>query len=147
MHADSKNLSWAVPVKKVKDDNDEASPGEIMGTSRDPNPRAAKIPFKQRLRPGMVVKCKPHMLSSYQDMAIILCPAGALPSASKDSQGKGAREEQEDKYLCAMVYPGILPGSHQVSLWHQMVVDVDWMEKEVLLEYDAATRYYFAMVS
>lgn len=41
-----------------------------------------------------------------------------------------------------MILPGTLGGSYEVQLWRQVVVDVAQMEAEVVLEYDAATRYY-----
>lgn len=89
-------------------------------------------------------------------MAVILCPQDAVGETVKDIQGKqvnkdgpsGDTEEHSKSkgYLCAMVLPSILPEAYELSLWRQVVVNVEAMEAEVVLEYDIATRYYFIKV-
>ena len=94
----------------------------------------ANIPFKERLRPGMVVSWNPsddtpgfYRLPG-RNLAMILSPEG------------------EETYRCAVAVPAIMPGAFEVYLWQQVVASVDTMEAEVLLEYDVGTRYYYENV-
>lgn len=64
----------------------------------------------------------------------------------KSGQGEEIDEGKGEAYLCALLAPSPLPGSHGISLWRQVVVRVDEMEAEVLLEWDEATRYYYITV-
>ncbi|KAK4173337.1 P-loop containing nucleoside triphosphate hydrolase protein [Triangularia setosa] len=120
-------------------------------------PDAKDVPFKERIRPGMVVSYrsmgKAGALGPKQ-MGVVLSRAEAVgervrdvygvqvnPTLSGDSEGaKGER------YLCSMVIPAILPGAYDVSLWRQAVVAVEEMEAEIILEWDMATRYYYMTV-
>jgi kinesin family protein 2/24 len=81
---------------------------------------------------------------------------GALVNPAPDSEergddalgpgGKGERDRGDEAYLCALVMPGLLPGSYGIGLWRQVVVQVSRMEEEVLMEWDEATRYYYLTV-
>ncbi|KAF6828757.1 diatom spindle kinesin 1 (kinesin motor domain containing protein) [Colletotrichum plurivorum] len=126
---------------------------ELLSDSMDPNPKASQTPFKDRIRPGMVVRWNPpddfSMKLSGLNMVIIMCPLAAAGPSARDLNGNlvlGEGEDMKDpegvKYLCAMVVPGFMTDSYELSMWRQVVVDVGQMEAEVLLEYDAATRYY-----
>ncbi|KAK3386173.1 P-loop containing nucleoside triphosphate hydrolase protein [Podospora didyma] len=141
---------------------------ELMNSSVDPEPGAASIPFKQRIRPGMVVSYNaPPVWSSttnlvpVKQLAVVLCPATAVNARVKDMQGvqvnpgttgteqaegDDSEKRKPERYLCSMVLPGIMPGSYGIGLWHQGTVDVDQMEAEVVLEYDPATRFYYMAV-
>lgn len=123
-----------------------------LASSADLNSSAAKLPFKERIRPGMVVRWNPP--ADFSDtlpglnMAVILCPQLAAGSNARDLDGNQVNgeiaDEQESnstKYLCAMVLPGFMADSYEINMWRQVVVDVEQMEAEVLLEYDSATRY------
>jgi kinesin family protein 2/24 len=106
----------------------------------------AKVPFKQRIRPGMVVKYKPSKPTGLDfNMATILCPDWAVETHVKDWQGNEVvvATGGPKRYLCGLVSPGLLPDSYQVSIWRQAVIAVEDMEAEVTLEYDQAMRYYF----
>lgn len=137
----------------------------MLDSSADPEPDAAGIPFKERIRPGMVVRWKPSREGGRLGaagregigMAVVLCPAGAVGGRVRDfmgavvnppeGEGKEAEgERQGERYLCAMVSPSLLPGSYGLSLWRQAVVSVEEMEAEVLMEWDEATRYYYMTV-
>ncbi|KAL4915714.1 P-loop containing nucleoside triphosphate hydrolase protein [Aspergillus aurantiobrunneus] len=87
-----------------------------------------KLPFKDRIRPGMAVRWTRSGEAS--QLALVLSPEG--------DAGKG--------YLCALVVPGTLANAYEVHLWRQSVVSVDAMEAEVLLEYHRMSRYYFIAV-
>lgn len=92
------------------------------------------------------------------NMVVILCPRSAVGPGVRDVLGnevskvggpsgkEGEEGTEPQSYLCAMVLPSILPESYELSLWRQVVVDVEAMEAEVLLEYDTATRYYFMKI-
>jgi kinesin family member 2/24 len=121
-------------------------------SSRDTDSEAQSLTFKERIRPGMVVRWSPPadfalQLPSKQNLAVILCPQQAAGENSKDFVGNKVQEQSDSqRYLCAMVLPGALPNAYEVSLWRQVVIDVDYMEAEVLLQYDTSTRYYHTTV-
>ncbi|KAK3902481.1 kinesin-like protein Klp59C [Staphylotrichum tortipilum] len=132
----------------------------LLDSSADPEPDAGSIPFRERIRPGMVVRWTPREeYASFvvggkerKGMAVVLCPAGAVGGRVRDfrgvvvNDGEEGKEEEGGRYLCAMVAPSLLPGSYGVSLWRQAVVAVEEMEAEVLMEWDEATRYYYMTV-
>ncbi|KAL2021906.1 hypothetical protein VTK56DRAFT_6501 [Thermocarpiscus australiensis] len=137
----------------------ESSRLERLDSSADPEPDAASIPFKQRIRPGMVVSWNPpreyagFSAAGGKDLAVVLAPTWAVAERVKDVRGVqvnpggvGAEAKPDDAYLCALVMPSLLPGSYGVSLWRQVVVTVEQMEGEVLMEWDEATRYYYMTV-
>jgi kinesin family protein 2/24 len=113
----------------------ETDEAEKQGlSSRDPRPEMAEVPFKERLRSGMVVSWNPaddtpgfYRLPG-RNLIMILSP------------------EDEGGYRCAVTVPAIMPGAFEIYLWQQVVALVDTMEVEVLLEYDPGTRYYYENV-
>ncbi|KAK7757104.1 hypothetical protein SLS62_000651 [Diatrype stigma] len=156
-----------------------APPGKP--SSRDPDPEAAaSVPFRDRIRPGMVVSYYAAPASSPDESVDSVAPDDAQlavvlsrfdESVSGDGGGDGGEDgdsgpasDETDgdelggaaqgdnggggdggggaRYLCAQVTPGAESETYEVNLWQQVVVDVSNMEKEVVLEYDAETRYY-----
>ncbi|TEA22536.1 Diatom spindle kinesin-1 [Colletotrichum sidae] len=124
---------------------------ELLSSSIDPDEKANSIPFKERIRPGMVVRWNPPPAFSMRlqglNMVLVMCPQANAGLSARDLSGnpvlgRRADDNSQGKYLCAMVVPGLMTDSYELSPWRQVVVDVDQMEAEVLLEYDAATRYY-----
>ncbi|KAJ5698997.1 hypothetical protein N7462_001002 [Penicillium macrosclerotiorum] len=124
-------------------------------SSRDPDPSAATQDFMKRIRPGMVVSWTPPLdlpgRSTTQNLALVLCPQHAVCDGVQDVKSNKTLETvdgpgRNGRYLCAMVLPGAMAGSYEVNLWRQVIVGVEEMEREVLLEYDRATRYYHATV-
>ncbi|WYZ37205.1 hypothetical protein EsH8_II_000711 [Colletotrichum jinshuiense] len=127
---------------------------ESLSSSVDPDPEAAGTPFKERIRPGMVVRWNPPSTFPLglpgMNMVAVMCPHSAAGPKARDVTGNlvsGAGADgngtEGEKYLCAMVLPGFMADSYELSMWRHVVVSVDQMEAEVLLEYDAATRYYY----
>ncbi|KAK4032341.1 P-loop containing nucleoside triphosphate hydrolase protein [Parachaetomium inaequale] len=129
---------------------------ELLDSSADPEPGAASIPFKERIRPGMVVRWNPPAeYASFavggKSYAMVMCPAQAAGERVRDvrgelvnpADGESDRQETGEAYLCALVTPALLPGSYGVGLWRQVVVRVEEIEAELLLEWDEATRYYY----
>ncbi|UNI15936.1 hypothetical protein JDV02_002420 [Purpureocillium takamizusanense] len=141
------------------------STGELLRfagpTSMEPQAEIRALDFKKRVRPGMVVAWTPPEgcrvpLADGLKLALVLCPAASVgdhgtidakgdmvsqsDEANKDADGNPA------KYLCALVNPGIMSGAYDISMWRQFTVDLAWMDKEVLLEYDSATRFYYIAV-
>lgn len=163
-HIDSLNTPASISSESAKPDVlGPLGPTSIL-SSRDLDPTSTEVPFKERLRPGMVVSWnEPHVSSSAVDvpgspkLAVILCPVEAVLGTVKDVHGNlvnptdSSPDDTEDnngtrsgaKYLCALVTPAVMADAYDLNLWRQIVVDVSVMEKEVLLEYDAATRYYY----
>ncbi|KND86582.1 Kinesin-like protein KIF2C [Tolypocladium ophioglossoides CBS 100239] len=131
-------------------------------SSADPAPAAAAVPFKERIRPGMVVSWTPPPraapdLPDGVKPAVVLCPAAAAGHHALDVRGRrvdvqdgGHVAEGEGggpaRFLCALVHPGVTHGTYEVQMWRHMVIDVDMMDAEVTLEYDPATRYYYIAV-
>lgn len=164
MHIDSQHAAEpAVPTSALED----TGPDTILGhlnlasqvSSRDPDQDLLSVPFKDRLRPGMVVKCNLKRwvpMLGESGMVVILCPASAVGSHVKDFEGKSvslggstdrkAEGATEEQFLCAIINPGIMQGAYEISLWRQTCVSIAEMDAEVILEYDAATRYYYIAV-
>jgi kinesin family protein 2/24 len=122
-------------------------------SSKDPDPKSASLPFTERIRPGMAVQWYPPqsfspVLPKVKNLAVVLCPVSGLKEIPSSAQHRpeAVQSSTERQFLCAVVLPGGIPNSHTVSLWRQVVVDVEWMTAEVMLEYDAATRYYHLAV-
>ncbi|KAJ5166225.1 uncharacterized protein N7482_005006 [Penicillium canariense] len=144
-------------AQKCRDCSDDVRSAKFL-TSRDPALQEHAPPFKERIRPGMVVSWTPSsafpMRSPTQNLAVVLCPQNALGDHVRDALGVHVAQDPlqqsigvaAQRYLCAIVVPGAMTDSFEVSLWRQMMVDLEQMEREVLLEYDPATRYYHATV-
>lgn len=160
LHVDSQRSSSGLPAKTASKSiptRPMPSRMELLDSSADPDPSAASIPFKARIRPGMVVSWDPP--AEYASVAVgdkcfamVLCPAPAVGETVKDMRGiqvnPGAAGTQVngEAYLCALVMPSLLPGSYGISPWRQVVVTVEQMEAEMLLEWDEVSRYYFRTV-
>jgi kinesin family protein 2/24 len=135
-------------------------------SSRDLDPTATAVTFKERIRPGMVVSWnKPPgldlALSMPDDLklAVVLCRVEAVQGTVKDVLGnvvnptEGGHTDTKvngtdsgARYLCGLVTPGLMAEAYELNLWRQIVIDVGTMEKEVILDYDAGTRYYYISV-
>jgi kinesin family protein 2/24 len=92
-------------------------------------------------------------------LAVVLCPVEAVQGIVKDILGnvvnptesghtyaKVNGTDSNARYLCALVTPGLTAEAYELNLWQQVVIDVGMMGKEVFLEYDAGTRYYYISV-
>lgn len=151
--------------------SESTEPDTILGrlgltsrvSSRDLDPTATALTFKERIRPGMVVSwnqppSRDLALSMPDDLqlAVVLCPVEAAQGTVKHILGNvvnptegghtGTKVNGTDRgarYLCGLVTPGLMAEAYELNLWRQIVIDVGMMEKEVILEYDAGTRYYY----
>ncbi|KAI1779191.1 P-loop containing nucleoside triphosphate hydrolase protein [Hypoxylon cercidicola] len=133
----------AVSTSSKKAESDPTT--TVRPSSRDPDPAAMSVPFQDRMRPGMVICYNAPPNGGNPDtagaegsaqLAVVLSPANINVLSSQGSVGEGVR------YLCAQVTPGAMSETCEVNLWQQIVIDVSSMEKEVIMEYDAGTRYY-----
>lgn len=129
-----------------------------LASSRDSNPAASEIPFKERIRPSMVVSWNesPGHNSKIDipgdiKLAAVLCPLEAGQGTVKgvfeqalDLTGSDA--SNSTRYVCAVITPGQTADAYELNLWRQIIIDVSMMENEVILEYDAGTRYYYMSV-
>ncbi|KAK2596647.1 hypothetical protein QQS21_006268 [Conoideocrella luteorostrata] len=161
LHVDSRQ-------QKTKDTAEDDGSDSVLAhlknfdrsSSRDPDESAKSTPFKDRIRPGMTVSWTPpadYRMGYYDGLqiAVVLCPAAAAGATSQDTMGRRVDVGSEDnrtasgqhkRFLCAMVSPAVLKGAYTVNLWRNVVIDVENMDGEVILEYDAATRFYHLAV-
>ena len=183
-------------AESTTEPNTTTMPGRLALTSRLTSsrdlldPTAMAVPFKERIRPGMVVSWKPQppppppppppgrCLTRRRSMppdddlklAVVLCPAievvqqgTAIPgilgnnvmssteesdehTSTREDNGTGGGGGGAQRFLCALVTPAPAPEAYELNLWQQIVIDVGRMDKEVFLEYDAGTRYYYISV-
>lgn len=125
LHIDSRQRSTA--TKK---------PVPISDTDLSATASATKTSFKSRIKPGMFV-CLAPRVSKLPDGDIVMVMS---PLGPQDFQeGKG----DERKFVCAIVGPSIMAGAYEMFVSSTEVKLVADMEKEVLMEYDFATRYYY----
>ncbi|CAG8978807.1 hypothetical protein HYALB_00012207 [Hymenoscyphus albidus] len=158
MHIDSQHYSETSKQEVETEsaasvESDVSTALDIVVSSRDLDPARSKLPFKERLRPGMVVT---YFVSPEElQLAVLLCPAKTI-SVFQDAFGNvinpginGRATTNEShldntrQYLCALLTPGQTVDSYELNIWTQIVIDVDSMDEEVYLEYDSATRYYY----
>ncbi|KAH6689709.1 P-loop containing nucleoside triphosphate hydrolase protein [Plectosphaerella plurivora] len=137
LHVDSQHAKAAPSSSAATENFSQVDKWGNSDSSRDARPEMAGVPFKERIRPGMVVTWEPAMGSP-----------GYTRIAGRSICVVLSREDAADEtaYRCALVNPGLMPGAFEVNLWRQWVVKVDQMTAEVLLDYDAATRYYYESV-
>lgn len=163
MHIDSQRSSQQSDGQTAEE---PAEPDTILGhltmaersSSRELDSALSSLPFKERIKPGMVVSWTPPPdfplgLPGGMNLVMVLCPADAAGHAAKSLFGsrvdcESGREEGTNakRYLCAMIMPGFMSETYEVNNWRQVVVGTDAMNAEVCLEYDAATRYYYIAV-
>jgi kinesin family protein 2/24 len=163
MHVDSERAQRQGPKSKTSASSSSSNPKGGSGvdehafggsSSRELDDYVSQLPFQQRIRPGMVVSWNPPtgfpVAGAGAQMGFVLCPAAAAGSSAKDFQGKpvagDSGDDKGDRYLCAMVLPGIMTGAYEISPWRQVVIDTNSMTGEVILEYDSVTRYYYMSV-
>lgn len=156
MHIDSQHAPAKASSAPESDTMDLLS----RSSSQDPDPKTLSVPFKERIRPGMAVSWTPPpkfpMALPGMNMVVILCPAPAVGDGVRDVLGNQVNPGQDDNgeeagskgasYLCAIVTPAVMAEAYDVHLWRQIVVEEQWMNTEVLLEYDIATRYYYITI-
>ena len=170
MHIDSQRVTDTLNTPASKP-IESMEPASMLGrlkltsrfSSRDLDPTATAVPFKERIRPGMVISWNQPpgrglALSVPDDLklAVVLCPVEAVqvtvkdilgnvvnPTASEHTATKGNGTDSGARYLCALVTRALMAEAYELNLWRQIVINASMMDKEVLLEYDAGTRYYY----
>lgn len=157
-HVDSQKLKR--PAKSPKPGNTYQSTDELVSflasmdrsSSRDLD-QSSDVPFKERIRPGMVVKWTQPKDSGFHaphetPFAFILCPVSAMGTvpSSVVHQPDAMRSSKERQFLCAMIQPGVMAETYTVDLWRHIVLDVDWFESEAIMQFDESTRYYYLTV-
>ncbi|KAK1625754.1 P-loop containing nucleoside triphosphate hydrolase protein [Colletotrichum phormii] len=95
---------------------------EMLSSSVDPDPKAVDAPFKERIRPGIIVRWTPPstfpMGLPGLNMVVILSPQSAVGPNVRDLTGdlvnqSGFTSTRGTKYLCAMVLPGFMADSYE----------------------------------
>lgn len=133
-------------------------------SSRILSPNDIELPFKKRIRPGMVVSWSPTpevcsalgLIEQGVKLAVVLCPGDAVSGTVEEAVGNVANSEQcryanskkdsgngHARYLCALMTPGSMANTYELNLWRQTTIAVEVMEEEVIVEYNAVTRYYY----
>jgi kinesin family protein 2/24 len=137
LHIDSKK------AKNISTTRTSLGPTGARFSSQDLDSSHQSIPFQDRIQPGMVISWQPSLghsstlgLADGLKLAAVLCPERAGDDGAADVR----------QYRCALVPKAVLPEAYELHLWRQVVIDVDKMENEIILEYDAATRYYFIAI-
>jgi kinesin family protein 2/24 len=98
-------------------------------------------PFKDRLRPGMVVRLRrSNMQKETQELALVLSPV--LPDGTGFSD-QISSQKRVNSYVCANIEPAEFQNAYTLNIWKQKIVHQIDMEAEIILEYDKASRYYF----
>lgn len=114
------------------------APPQYEESSREQRAEFRDLPFRDRLRPGMVVQerdlddngaKKAPIGGGTRSICMLLAPAA-------DSEA----------YLVAAFVAASMPGAFELYPWVQREVDVKDMEAEVIMEYDSASKYYFESV-
>jgi kinesin family member 2/24 len=117
--------------------------------SSAPPEGARDTPFKERLRPGMVVRYRRGADAGRDaEFAMVVCPGSIVAVDDGRFRGLdggvgGGRVDVAQGILCSVVERAVLKNSFLVNVWQHVVVSVDEMEAEAILQYDPATRYYF----
>ncbi|EMR64081.1 putative diatom spindle kinesin 1 protein [Eutypa lata UCREL1] len=142
-----------------KPDGDSAIPARWQDSSREPRMEMQALPFKDRLRPGMMVAWTPDeenagfpVIPNGRDLIMLLSEepcssAGESSMAAAEADAKvKEKAERPRTYRCAFVGPAVMPGAFELHPWIQCVVEGSQMDAEVILEYDSATRYYYEIL-
>ena len=173
MHIDSQRAGDTLNTSESNYSN-STEPDTMIGplghtsklSSRDLDSPATAVPFKERIRPGMVVswnqppdRCLALSMPDDPKLAVVLCPVEAVPGTVKDVLGNVVNPTESEhtetkvnstdsgaRYLCALVTPVLMATAYELNLWRQIVIDVGMMDMEVFLEYDAGTRFYHISV-
>ncbi|GME53086.1 Diatom spindle kinesin 1 [Neofusicoccum parvum] len=137
LHIDSQRAPAAAASGSRPEEAQPAAdlPDDPTPSSREPRAGLRALPFKQRLRPGMVVAWAPpegtsRIVAGGAGRCLVMLLA-AEPGADRRA------------YYAAVVMPVVMPGAFELQPWLQCVVEERHMEAEVVLEYDSATRYYY----
>ncbi|KAK1757109.1 hypothetical protein QBC47DRAFT_342142 [Echria macrotheca] len=154
--APSTTKSAFTPSSSTAAADPEMSRLERLASSADPEPDSSAIPFRDRIRPGMVIAYRPDTVPfqgaqfGARNYAMVMAPAVSLGDRVCDIRGNRVNTQQtsddKPKYLCAIFTPGLMTGSFTLHVWHQVVIGVDEMEDEALMEFDYATRYFYLTV-
>jgi kinesin family protein 2/24 len=139
---------------------DKATNSMARTSSRDLGQHDIDVPFRKRIRPGMIIRWNPTLGSRSSvglaedavKLAAVLSPANTTSVIMGISPGNrlcgsehvGATSgDCQAAYLCALLTPSQVENAYELNLWRQTVVGVNEMEQEVILEYDTRTRYYY----
>ena len=123
--------------------------GDAKVRSSAPPEDARDAPFKERLRPGMVVRYRRGAdVEREEEFAMVVCPGAIIAADDRRFHGLdggvgGGRIDMAQGVLCSVVERAVLKNSFLVNVWQHVVISVDEMEAEAILQYDPATRYYF----
>ncbi|PQE13061.1 kinesin motor domain-containing protein [Rutstroemia sp. NJR-2017a BBW] len=172
---------WRMHIDSQRNDDTSSAPtpnsGKSLGagtpteavnrtSSRDLEPASADVPFKERIRPGMVISWKKtsddeeeSSITDQSNLAVVLSPVKSpqgvykhssgcemAPMKKKDLDPGDKKTDTRSQYICAVVTQGVMAGAYEINLWRQIIVHIESMENEVILEYDRSTRYYYISV-
>jgi kinesin family protein 2/24 len=140
---------WRMHVDSARGPGAAGADDAANSSSSSAPPEGARgTPFKERLRPGMVVRYRRGAdQEREEEFAMVICPAAIVDNGDGRFCGLGGDGgrgiDMGRGVLCSVVERAVLKNSFLVNVWQHVVVSVDEMEAEAVLQYDAATRYYF----
>ena len=156
LHVDSqKKLATRTKTTGTKPTGANPEVARLAKLSASTDPDRPEVSFKERIRPGMVVRIEPKEghrggVGEAKSYAMVMSDVVGLGEGVRDMKGREVAaaegEEKGNRFLCAVVGKAPPPGAYNMHLWMQGVVTVEEMMEEVLLEYDEATRYYYMVV-
>ncbi|CAI4216058.1 unnamed protein product [Parascedosporium putredinis] len=148
-------LTAGLDSSALEASGDSREGNKVVGFRKDSrhpmDSQVEAIPFKQRIRSGMVVKWssapRDSTGTSSSDLALVLCSTDSKTchseGASDETTGGDHDREKKPRYLCAKVVPGSTANAYEIRIWDQIIISDDMMEAEIILEYDTASRYYY----
>lgn len=106
-------------------------------------PPAPKTPFQERLKTGMFIRRqRADEKADPIEFALILSPVGAFEKSGVLAE----TPVDKRKYIVADVQPSPMTDAYTIDLAYTRLIGVEDMEKEVFMEWDNATRYYYMLV-
>lgn len=112
-------------------------------SSRHPDQKVAGFkPFDERVCPGMVVRLKAALPEMFGHRMVVILSRASFASPYVRGDRLEDAASGGERYIAAVLFPGLMPSTYVMNLWKQVVVDVNMMEAEVVLEYEWGTRSY-----
>ncbi|KAH8667607.1 diatom spindle kinesin 1 [Tricladium varicosporioides] len=133
LHIDSRNI-----------ERGNAKSNEKQQIDKPENREQLNKPFHERLRPGMFIRIKPTKPGQvYIPIVMVMSPASGFEGATGTN---GEENSKKAGYICCIVMPSPMKNAYELDVRHQSIFKIEEMDKELLMEYDQATRYYFLTI-
>lgn len=141
---------WCLHIDSRRGNSGKQPSDEQAVTAAVDQQKLPTRPFYERIRPGMFVQLKcDDPTRVHVSKFMIMAPKGAFDSASTKAEKAavaGREGASGQRYICALVLPSPMGDAYELDVKHQGVIGIDEMEKELLMEYDPASRCYYMTV-